>query len=63
MKIMSDRELFYQLFKLDADSNGIHVSTDKVGRKRTITVSTLYPDPDVLKTVWKECGRWLADGR
>lgn len=60
---MSDRDLFYKLFKLDADGNGIHVSTEKTNNKRTITVTTLYPDPDVLLLVWEECGKWLMDYR
>lgn len=60
--MMNNRELFYRLFKLDADGNGIHVKVDKTGRKRTLTISTLYPDPDVLPEVLKECSKWIMEG-
>lgn len=57
--MMNNRELFYRLFKLDADSNGVHVSTKVTGRKRMLTITTLYPDPDVLNEVCKLCEEWI----
>lgn len=57
--MMNDRELFYRLFQLDADGNGIHVTTDKRDRIRSITITTLYPDPDVLTKVCKLCEEWI----
>lgn len=57
--MMNNRELFYRLFKLDADSNGVHVSTKVTGRKRTLNITTLYPDPDVLTEVCKLCEEWI----
>lgn len=57
--MMNNRELFYRLFKLDADGNGVHVSTKATGRKRTLTITTLYPDPDVLTEVCKLCEEWI----
>lgn len=57
--MMNNRELFYRLFKLDADGNGVHVSTKVTGRKRTLTITTLYPDPDVLTEVCKLCEEWI----
>ncbi|MGM9909683.1 MAG: hypothetical protein ACI31O_07615 [Limosilactobacillus vaginalis] len=59
---MTDRELYFRLFQLDADGNGIHVKTDRTGRKRTLTISTLYPDPEVLPEVLKECNEWVMEG-
>lgn len=56
---MTDRELYFRLFQLDADSNGIHVKTDRYDRRRTITITTLYPDPDVLTKVCKLCEEWI----
>ena len=56
---MTDRELYFRLFQLDADSNGVHVSTKVTGRKRTLTTTTLYPDPDVLNEVCKLCEEWI----
>ena len=57
--MMNNRELFYRLFKLDADSNGVHVSTKATGRKRALTITTLYPDPAVLTQVCKLCEEWI----
>lgn len=56
---MTDRELYFRLFQLDADGNGIHVSTNRYDRRRTITITTLYPDPDVLNEVCKLCEEWI----
>ena len=30
---MNDRKLYFRLFQLDVDGNGIHVKADKTGRK------------------------------
>lgn len=56
---MTSKELFYQLFQLDTDSNGIHVEINKIGPKRTLTITTLWPDPDVLTKVCKLCEEWI----
>ena len=56
---MTDRELYFRLFQLDADGNGIHVKTDRTGRKRTLTISTLYQYPETLTEVWKLCEEWI----
>lgn len=56
---MTDRELYFRLFQLDADGNGIHVKTNRYDRRRTITITTLYPDPETLTEVWKLCEEWM----
>lgn len=56
---MTDRELYFRLFQLDADGNGIYVKTDRTGRKRTLTISTLFPVPETLTEVWKLCEEWI----